>query len=186
MDLIELESIAANCKLCDLYKGQIKSVFAKGYNEAAILICGMCPGPDENEIGTPFVGAAGKILDEIMFRAFALSFRNKVYITNLIKCYIKPGTTLQSEWMSTCLPYFIVQLQLVKPKVIIALGKDVSNFLLNKEENMGSMRGNVYNYMGIKLISTYHPSYLTRGGGVNHKHFHTVVKDFNKALKICA
>jgi DNA polymerase len=116
-----------------------------------------------------------------MLRAFTL--KNKVYITNLVKCYVKAGTTLQPEWMDACLAYFIVQLQIVKPKVIIALGKDVSNFLLNKEENMGSMRGNVYDYMGIKLVSTYHPSYLARGGGINHKHFNTVVKDFNKALK---
>jgi len=179
--LIELENIAANCKLCELHKGQIKPVFARGNEEANILICGMCPGPDENKVGIPFVGPAGKILDEIMLRAFTL--KNKVYITNLIKCYIRPGITLQSKWVNACLPYFIVQLQLVKPKIIIALGRDVSNFLLNKEENMGSMRGNVYDYMGIKLISTYHPSYLTRGGGINHKHFNTVVKDFKRALK---
>ena len=181
MELIELEDIAANCKLCELYKGQIKPVFARGNEKANILICGMCPGSDENRVGIPFVGPAGKILDEIMLRSFAL--KDKVYITNLIKCYVKAGTTLQPEWMNACLPYFIVQLQIVKPKVIISLGKDVSNFLLNKEENMGSMRGNTYDYMGIKLISTYHPSFLARNGGVNSKHFNTVVKDFKKALK---
>ena len=181
MKLIELENIAANCKLCELYKGQIKPVFAKGNEEADIIICGMCPGPDENKIGIPFVGPAGKILDEIMFRAFTL--KNKVYITNLIKCYVRPGIILQPEWMNICLPYFIVQLNIIKPKIIIALGKDISNFLLNKSDSMGSMRGNVYDYMGIKLLSTYHPSYLTRGGGIQHKHFDTVVKDFNKAVK---
>jgi len=183
MNLIELENIAASCKLCDLYKGQIKPVFARGNEEADIIICGMCPGPNENKVGIPFVGPAGKILDEIMSRAFPLSVINKVYVTNLIKCYVPPGTTLQTGWMNTCLPYFVVQLQLVRPKVIIALGKDVSNFLLNEEGNMGSMRGNVYNYMGAKLISTYHPSFLSRNGGINSKYFNTVVKDFNKALK---
>ena len=186
MKLIELENIAANCKLCELYKGQIKPVFARGNEEADIVICGMCPGPDENRAGIPFVGPAGKILDEIIISVLGskdYGLLTGVYITNLIKCYVSPGTTLQPEWMSTCLPYFIVQLKLVKPKVIISLGKDVSNFLLNKNDSMGSMRGNVYDYMGIKLLSTYHPSFLARQGGTRSKYFNTVVKDFNKALK---
>lgn len=178
MDLIELENIAANCKLCELCKGQIKPVFAKGNEEADIIICGMCPGPDENRVGIPFVGPAGKILDEIMLRAFTL--KNKVYITNLIKCYVSPGTILQPEWMNVCLPYFIVQLKIIKPKIIIALGKDISNFLLNKNDSMGSMRGNVYDYMKIKLISTYHPAFLARGNF--NKFSKIVVNDFKKAL----
>jgi len=181
MDLIKLEQIAAQCKLCSLHIGQDKPVFAKGHPEADILICGMCPGPDENRIGTPFVGTAGKILDEILNRAFSL--KHKVYITNLVKCFVPAGKDLDIRWMSRCLPYFIVQLQLIKPKVIIALGKDVSNFLSNKDEQMGSMRGNVYDYLDTKLICTYHPSYLARGGGIQHKDFNKVVKDLGKALK---
>jgi uracil-DNA glycosylase family 4 len=72
-------------------------------------------------------------------------------------------------------------MQLIRPKVVITLGKDVANFLLNNEEKMGNMRGHVYDYMGAKLISTYHPSYLARGGGINHRHFGKVVNDFSKA-----
>lgn len=181
MDLIKLEQIAAQCKLCNLHVGQIKSVFARGYPEADILVCGMCPGPDENAIGIPFVGLAGKILDEVLNRAFSL--KHKVYITNLVKCFVPPGKSLEEVWMSTCFPYFIVQLQLIKPKVVIALGKDVCNCILRKDEPIGAMRNNVYSYLNTKVICTYHPSYLARGGGINHRHFNSVVKDFSKALK---
>jgi len=181
VDLQILEAIAASCKLCDLYKGQIKPVFARGDVEADIIICGMCPGYEENMVGKPFVGPAGKILDEVMFRVFSL--KHKIYITNLVKCFVPAGSNLDERWMANCLPYFIVQLKLLKPKVLIVMGKDVCNFLLNKNEQMGNMRGYVYDYMGIKTICTYHTSYLARGGGIQHRHFDRVVKDFAKALK---
>lgn len=179
--LDDLENIAANCRECDLYKRQIKPVFARGNKEADVFICGMCPGDEENRTGIPFVGAAGKILDELIFRSFSL--KNKIYITNLVKCFVPAGTSLKQEWMDRCLPYLIVQLKFVNPKVIIALGKDVSNYLLNSDERMSDLRGHAYNYGKMKLISTYHPSYLARAGGVNHKHFNTVVNDFKKSLK---
>jgi len=141
----------------------------------------MCPGPEENKAGVPFVGTAGKILDAILLGAFGKDSLD-VYVTNLVKCFVPPGTKLDDHWMSTCLPYFLVQLKLIQPKVVIALGKDVSNYLLNNDKTMGSMRGKVYDYMGLKLVSTYHPSYLARGGGVKHKHFDRVVNDFQQTL----
>lgn len=183
LDLKIIESAAANCTLCDLHKGQIKPVFAKGSPVSEIVICGMCPGPEENKVGIPFVGVAGEVLDAILLEAFGkVSSSLDVYVTNLVKCFVPPGTKLDPKWMGACLPYFLVQLKLIEPKVIIALGKDVSNFLLNNEDSMGNMRGNVYSYMGKHLISTYHPSYLARAGGVKHRHFDRVVKDFGKAL----
>lgn len=181
MDLQTLEAFAAQCHQCKLPFVQIKPVFARGDVGADVVICGMCPGYDENLAGSPFVGPAGKILDVITSRVFSL--KHKIYITNLVKCFVPAGNSLEEKWMSNCLPYFIVQLELLKPKVIIALGKDVCNFLLNKDDQIGNLRGNVYDYMNVKTICTYHPSYLTRGGGVNHKHFDRVVNDFKKALK---
>jgi len=181
LTLEQLESLAAECNLCELYKGQIKPVFARGNKEADIIICGMCPGPDENRAGIPFVGPAGKILDEIINRTFSLKY--KYYITNLVKCFVPVGISLEESWMSVCLPYFIVQLKLIKPKAVIALGKDVSNFLLNKDDQMGDLRGHVYDYMGTKLICSYHPAFLARNGGLNSKYFNIVFKDFKKALE---
>ena len=180
MDLKDLQLTAAECELCGLCRGRNKPVFARGDSSSKVVFCGMCPGPDENKAGIPFVGAAGQLLDAILVGAFGDN--DSVYITNLVKCFVAPGTKLDNHWMSTCLPYFLVHLKLIQPKVIIALGKDVCNFLLNNEDNMGSMRGNVYDYMGTKLIGSYHPSYLARGGGVKHKDFDRVVNDFKKAL----
>lgn len=185
MDLEYLQSAAAKCELCDLSKGRIEPVFAKGSPDSKIVVCGMCPGPNENEVGIPFVGKAGEILDAILLEAFGKDSSSlDVYVTNLVKCFVPPGTKLDPHWMNVCLPYFLVQLKIIQPKVIIALGKDVSNFLLHNEDNMGSMRGNVYKcrYMGINLMSTYHPSYLARGGGVKHKDFNIVVNDFQQTL----
>jgi len=179
INLNQLENTSAKCELCDLHKNRLNPVFSRGTDNADIMVCGMCPGPDENKEGYPFVeyAPAGSILNEILDR----SVGRDVYITNLVKCFVKPGITLEPVWMSRCLPYLIVQIQLIKPKVIITLGKDVANFLLNNKEKMGAMRGCIYNYLGAKLISTYHPSYLARGGGIKHQHFDRVVKDFNKA-----
>lgn len=183
LDLKAVELTASKCELCGLSKGRNEPVFAKGSPDSKIIVCGMCPGPRENEVGIPFVGDAGKLLDTILLEAFGKDSSSlDVYVTNLVKCFVPPGTKLDNHWMSTCLPYFLVQLKLIQPRVVIALGKDVSNFLLNNENNMGSMRGNFYNYMGVKLLSTYHPSYLARGGGTKHKSFEIVVNDFHQAL----
>jgi DNA polymerase len=187
MDLPELESIASKCTLCELYKGRNKSVFARGSNNSRVIVCGMCPGRDENNAGSPFVGTAGKVLDTILVEAFGeCSSMVDVYITNLVKCFVPPGTQLQDNWMSSCLPYFISQIGLMKPSVLITLGGDVSNFLLATEKSkpMKELRGKVFDYMNsIRLISTYHPSYLARGGGTKHRNFNDVVEDFSKALK---
>ena len=179
IDLPTLESIAAKCELCDLCKGRNEPVFARGTSDTDIVICGMCPGPDENEAGSPFVGKSGKLLDKILDQSIGTS----VYITNLVKCFVQPGIDLQEEWMTRCLPYFVVQMQLIRPKVIITLGKNVADFFIpNYEKNMKFMRGRIhYGHMGANLITTYHPSYLARGGGEKHKDFNKVVADFNKA-----
>jgi DNA polymerase len=140
----------------------------------------MCPGPDENVAGIPFVGAAGQVLNSIIKAAY--NDEGAAYITNLVKCYVAPGTQLQQIWMDTCLPYFLAQVGFLKPKVVIALGKDVCNYLLGVNEEMRNLRGQVRDYFGRKLICTYHPSYLARGGGIKHKHFEIVVGDFKKAI----
>ncbi len=186
MNLQTVQDTAATCELCGLCKNRIKPVFSRGYYDADIVVCGMCPGPDENKIGIPFVGTAGKILDEILGNIFTgeTEPHDHVYITNLVKCYVQPGTALKEEWMVRCLPYFVAQIHFIKPKVIIGLGGDVCNFLVDRDSKIGQMRvRGVYHYMGAKFIPTYHPSYLARGGGIKHRHFNIVVEDFKQALK---
>lgn len=185
MDLQELEQRAANCQQCELARGRRSPVFARGNPKSGVIICGMCPGPEENEQGVPFVGTAGKILDETLVRIFGSP--NEVYITNLVKCFVSPGTSLQSNWMDACLPYFVIQVRQLRPALIITLGGDVANYLLQgvnegKPKKVGEMRGKLYHFLGTNLIVTYHPSYLARGGGVKHKHFGSVVNDIRLAL----
>jgi uracil-DNA glycosylase len=183
MRLQELESISSACTLCELCKGRNKPVFARGSIDTDIVICGMCPGPDENEVGSPFVGRAGKILDEVIEHAsIGAPELLDVYITNLVKCYVKPGIELDQVWMDACLPYFIVQLKLINPKVIIALGKDVSNYLLGTKLEMKDMRGKAHDYIGgMKIVSCYHPAFIVRSGGIVSKYFGTMVEDFKLA-----
>jgi DNA polymerase len=176
MDLQELQVIAAKCSQCELCEGRIKSVFAKGDINSKIVICGMCPGPDENKVGLPFVGPAGKVLDVLINKTIKCS----PYITNLVKCFLSPGINLENEWMIKCLPYFIVQIKEINPRVIVALGGDVSQFLTNTNETMSNLRKKYFEYMGIPLICTYHPSFYCRGGGEKHKKFKDGLDDFNK------
>lgn len=178
-NIVDITTFASTCRQCELYKGRVKPVFARGHIDSHIMICGMCPGPDENQAGLPFVGLAGQVLDALIKDVFGST---SVYITNLVKCFVQPGNKLKEEWINACLPYFIAQVGLIKPTVIISLGKDVGNFFTNSVESIGSIRGQVLSYMGAKTILTYHPSYLARGGGVNHPEYKTVITDFKKAL----
>jgi DNA polymerase len=180
-----LAKTASTCEACELHRGRIKAAFSKGNLKAGIVICGMCPGPDENQIGIPFVGRAGYILDRVIAEAFYKSdedLYNGIYITNLVKCFVEPGISLQKNWMDTCLPYFLAELGVLSANRIILLGKDVSNYLLNTDEKIGAMRGRGFRYMGMKTTCAYHPSYIVRCGGENTKEFKMMVEDFKRVF----
>jgi len=185
MDLLEVIGEAARCRQCDLHSGRNKAVFSKGSVESDLMICGMCPGPDENSIGMPFVGRAGKLLDDILSDVYLTL--DDVYITNIVKCFVKPGTPLREDWISPCLPYFINEISIVQPRVIITLGADASRALLNKPPDtpLFKMRNKIYHYThSIDILSTYHPSYFIRNGGRKHIHYNRIIEDFNLALNI--
>ena len=188
MDLNELQKNAAVCTDCSLHQDRVVPVFAKGNFNADIMICGMCPGPDENKEdnveGLPFIGKAGNLLDE-MLKDVNLSLED-VYITNLVKCFVRPGISLNENWITHCVPYFVAQIKYVCPKVIIALGGDVSKFFLNKPVNTSvkQLRSTKGDYLGIPVVATYHPSHYTRGGNKEHKNYPKGVDDFQKAINI--
>lgn len=188
MDLNNIQKEAAICEDCSLHQGRVVPVFAKGSNEGNILICGMCPGPDENDENNterwPFIGPAGKLLDS-MLSDVGLGLDN-VYITNLVKCYVKPGISLDENWIAHCIPYFISQLHFVEPKVIIALGADVGRFLLDKPKStpLAKLRNTKGYYLNIPVVATYHPSHYTRGGNKKHKNYSKGIDDFNRAKDI--
>lgn len=182
MNLNTLRNEAAGCTLCDLHEGRYLPVFDKGNPSASVMICGVCPTNDENKTGIPFVGRAGKLLD-VLLEASGFSL-DTVYITNLVKCYLAAGKPLGQSWVDSCLPYIIAQINIIRPKVIITLGADVSNALLGRPPGsiIGEIRGRVFKYAdGIDIIPTYHPSYLLSKGGHKSPIFPSVLQNFNVA-----
>jgi uracil-DNA glycosylase family 4 len=179
MDLTVIEEYASNCTFCGLHANRNKAVFAKGTPDADIMVCGMAPAHEENKVGTPFVGRAGKLLDEILEDAKLTS--NDIYITNIVKCCLAPGISLKQDWINSCVLFLICQIDAVRPKVIITLGKDATCGLLGLDTKfpLGKiMNEGPYFYGNIEVIPTYHPSYLLRGGGKKHKNYMGVAYDF--------
>lgn len=188
ISMSEIETAASVCTCCELHVGRKTPVFAKGNQAANIFVCGMVPADEENKAGIPFVGRAGKLLDKILLDS-GLS-TDSVYITNLVKCYLAAGLPLKQSWIDSCLPFLVNQVGLLKPKVIITLGKDSATSLLGMDNKtpLSKIRSSrVYDYSdGIKVIPTYHPSYLLRGGGEGHKSYSNVLSDFNLAKELAS
>ena len=148
------------CVRCSLSKTRKNVVFGAGSPNAKLMFIGEAPGAEEDNQGRPFVGRAGQLLTKII-ESIGLK-REDVYIANILKCR-PPGNRnpLPGE-IATCSPYLIRQIELIKPKVICALGKFAAQTLLNSEMTIGKLRGTFYYYRGIKLMPTYHPAYLLR------------------------
>lgn len=183
MTLQDLERIAARCCLCELHKNRNLPVFAKGKNDFGLMIVGMVPGPEENKIGLPFVGPAGKLLDSILMHLNISP--DTVYITNTVKCALAPGLSLKESWIDACFPFLMAQIFFVKPFIIVSLGADATNTLLGLQSGtpIGILRGRLYEWFGgIYITPTYHPSYLLRGGGMSHPHYAKVLADISLAL----
>lgn len=181
MTLDELRKIAATCQLCTLWRGRDKPVFDKGNPNSKLMIVGMVPAYDENRAGVPFVGRAGQLLDKIIAEIeITLS---DVYISNVVKCFLAPGKSLQKEWIEACFPYTIGQIAMVMPDVILTLGADASTTLLGmpSDTRMYLIRGMPHKYGQIEVIPTYHPSYILRKGGINSEEYQKVTDDFSLA-----
>ena len=180
-----LRQIVAGCTLCSLHEGRVNPVFDKGNYKSNLMICGMVPAHDENMSGTPFVGAAGKLLD-IILDEVDLTY-NDVYITNLVKCFVAAGTPLKKKWVDSCRPYLVEQIRIIKPSVIVTLGADSSLSLTELPKMpIGRIRGRIlpYNYrLGTIIVPTYHPSYLLRQGGKGCEDYYKVIDDFELAKK---
>ncbi|MDK2858012.1 MAG: uracil-DNA glycosylase [Verrucomicrobiota bacterium] len=162
-----LEEIAAQvavCTACPLCKTRKKTVPGEGHpNGPDILFIGEGPGADEDEQGRPFVGAAGKLLDK-MIAAMGYK-REEVFIANVVKCRPPGNRVPLPEEMAACIPYLKAQIALIRPKIIVALGKTAVEGLLNKPVTITRFRGTWCTYEGIALLPTYHPAYLLRSPG---------------------
>jgi uracil-DNA glycosylase len=157
----ELKSMVRDCTACKLRAGCTQTVFGVGDEQADWLFVGEGPGADEDARGEPFVGQAGKLLDNMLL-ALKLKRGNKVYIANIVKCRPPGNRAPEPDEIAACLPYLQRQIALIKPKVIVALGKTAANALLGREATLASLRGKVHDFEGIPLVITYHPAYLLR------------------------
>jgi len=161
MDWPALKACVAECTACVLHAKRNKTVFGVGDENADWLFVGEGPGADEDAQGEPFVGQAGKLLDN-MLAAIALKRGANVYIANIVKCRPPGNRNPQPEEAQACSAYLQRQIELIQPKIIIALGKVAAVNLLGRDASIASLRGQVHAYRGIPLIVTYHPAYLLR------------------------
>ena len=165
--LAAIEKEVENCTKCDLHKTRTQGVFAKGKSDAEVMMIGEAPGADEDEQGLPFVGRAGKLLDQIIL---AMGFGvDDIYITNILKSRPPENRDPKKEEIKACWPYLEEQIQLIQPEVIITLGKPAANTLLDRNSSMGDMQGRWFSYEGIPVMSTYHPAYLLRAPSQKEK-----------------
>jgi len=161
--LDSLEAIAtkvAKCKRCSLYKTATNPVPGEGNQKAELVCVGEAPGAKEDETGRPFVGQAGQLLTKIL-AAIDLT-REQVFICNVLKHRPPGNRNPLPEEVEACSPYLIRQLELIKPKVIIAFGTFAAQTLLNTKTPLGQLRGLIHQYHGIPLVVTYHPAALLR------------------------
>jgi len=161
MDWPQLKASVAGCTACPLHKGRNKTVFGVGDEQAEWMFIGEGPGADEDAKGEPFVGQAGKLLDN-MLAAIGLKRGKNVYIGNMVKCRPPGNRNPEPLEVSQCEPYLRRQIGLIGPKLIVALGKVAAVNLLKRDASVASLRGKVLEYQGTPLIVTYHPAYLLR------------------------
>jgi uracil-DNA glycosylase len=161
LDWPELKQQVHDCTACKLRSGCTQTVFGVGDENADWLFVGEGPGADEDALGEPFVGQAGKLLDNMLL-AIKLKRGNNVYIANVVKCRPPGNRAPHADEISQCLPYLQRQIELIKPRLIVALGKVASNALLGRDATLASLRGKLHDYHGVPMIVTYHPAYLLR------------------------
>jgi len=149
-----------DCTRCRLHKGRKNIVFGVGNVNADIMFVGEGPGADEDEQGEPFVGRAGQLLNN-MIAAMGLK-RSDVYIANVVKCRPPGNRTPEKDECETCGPFLLRQIEVIRPKVIVALGAVAAKYLLAINDSMANLRGRWYDFKGSRLVVTYHPAYLLR------------------------
>jgi DNA polymerase len=160
-DWIELKPMVSGCTACGLHKTRTQTVFGVGDENADWMLIGEAPGAEEDRLGEPFVGQAGKLLDN-MLAAIGLKRDENVYIANVLKCRPPGNRNPEPEEVARCSPHLLRQIELVRPKLILAMGRFAAQTLLGTDASIASLRGRVHAYAGVPLIVTYHPAYLLR------------------------
>jgi len=161
MDWMQLKASVHGCAACALHARRKQSVFGVGDENADWLFVGEGPGAEEDERGEPFVGQAGRLLDN-MLASIGLRRGQDVYIANVVKCRPPGNRAPEAGEAAQCEPYLLRQIELIRPRLVIALGKTAAMSLLRTEASIASLRGRVHDLRGRALLVTYHPAYLLR------------------------
>jgi len=158
---IEIKQAVPACTACGLHKTRTQTVFGVGDENADWMLIGEAPGAEEDRLGDPFVGQAGKLLDN-MLAAIGLTRAENVYIANVLKCRPPGNRNPEPDEVAKCTPFLKRQIALIKPKLVVAMGRFAAQTLLASDASIASLRGRVFSYEGVPLIVTYHPAYLLR------------------------
>ena len=174
LDWPALREAVASCRACGLCESRKQTVFGVGHPQAHWMIVGEAPGEQEDLQGEPFVGAAGRLLDQ-MLRSVALTraehaaegqpplqAAQQVYIANTLKCRPPRNRNPEPQELQRCEPFLVRQIELLRPRLILAMGRFAVQSLLRTDEPIGRLRGRVHRYQGVPLVVTYHPAYLLR------------------------
>jgi uracil-DNA glycosylase len=157
----QLADAVAHCTACKLHSSRTQGVLGVGDQNADWLIIGEAPGADEDRVGEPFVGQAGKLLDA-MLASIGLKRGGNVYITNVLKSRPPGNRNPEPDEVAACRPYLLAQIELIQPKLILALGRFAAQSLLDTDEAIARLRGRVHRFQNVPLVVTYHPAYLLR------------------------
>jgi DNA polymerase len=158
---IELKQAVPACTACGLHKTRTQTVFGVGDENADWMLIGEAPGAEEDRLGDPFVGQAGKLLDN-MLAAIGLSRGENVYIANVLKCRPPGNRNPEPDEVAKCTPFLLRQIGLIQPRLIVAMGRFAAQTLLATDASIASLRGRLHSYAGVPLVVTYHPAYLLR------------------------
>ncbi len=158
-----LEEAVRRCTLCPLSAGRCNAVPGEGSYGTPLMFVGEAPGADEDRQGRPFVGRAGQLLTKII--AAMRYARDEVYITNIVKCRPPDNRTPFRPEIEACQPYLLTQIKTIRPIVIVSLGKTATDFFVPSAASMSSLRGNFHDFGSVRVMPTFHPSYVMRNEG---------------------
>ena len=182
LSIEDVQKELGECTRCKLHNNRKSIVFGSGNPNADLVFVGEGPGADEDEQGFPFVGRAGKKLTEIIEKGMKLNRDKDTYICNIVKCRPPNNRDPESDEITSCKPFLIKQIQAIRPKAIVALGKPAASTLLGRTVPIMKERGNWHKYEGIPLMLTLHPAYLMRAYPLENRR--NVMNDMNKVLKL--
>ncbi|RXZ45070.1 uracil-DNA glycosylase [Crenobacter cavernae] len=161
LDWTGLQQAVSVCQRCRLCETRTQTVFGRGAERARLMIVGEAPGENEDKEGQPFVGRAGRLLEN-MLASISLNSESDVFITNVLKCRPPGNRNPAGDEIASCQNYLLAQIEHVRPDLILALGRFAAQTLLESTETIGRLRGRVHRYRDIPLIVSYHPAYLLR------------------------